>query len=94
LIELFKTRPNLAYFIPYYRNDNCSHCMTIPPTDSGVFSELLDPYKGSEIQESKLNIKDYVEQLVDDSAPLKSYLESPQAGESISPERAAECSAL
>jgi hypothetical protein len=94
MMKLFVTRPNLAYFIPYYRNDNCSHCMTIPPIDSGVIAELLDPYKGSEIQAASLNIRDYVEHLVDDSQPLQSYLEDAQTGEELTPERAAECSAL
>jgi hypothetical protein len=94
MMKLFDTRPNLAYFIPYYRNDNCSHCMTIPPIDSGVIAELLDPYKGSEIQSASLNIRDYVEHLVDDSQPLQSYLEDAQAGEELTTERAAECSAL
>ncbi len=94
LMEQFDTRDNLAYFIPYYRNDNCSHCMTIPPVDSGVLTILAQPYLGSEIQEADIDIRDYVVHLVDDSQPLQSYLESVQPGEELSPERAAECSAL
>lgn len=94
LMKEFDTRENLAYFIPYYRNDNCSHCMTIPPVDSGVVAELLTPYKGSEIQEADIDIHDYVEHLVDDAQPLRSYVESVQTGEALAPERAAECSAL
>jgi hypothetical protein len=68
--------------------------MTIPPVDSGVVAELLTPYKGSEIQEADIDIRDYVEHLVDDSQPLQSYVESVQADEALAPERAAECSAL
>jgi hypothetical protein len=94
LMKQFDTRQNLAYFIPYYRNDNCSHCMTIPPVDSGVLTILATPYQGSEIQEAGLNVRDFVERLVDDKQPLKSYLEGVQAEESLPPERAAECSAL
>jgi hypothetical protein len=94
LMAQFDTRPNLAYFIPYYRDDNCSHCMTIPPVDSGVITILAQPYKGSEIQAAGLNIRDYVVHLLDDSQPLQSYVEEPQADEGLSPERAAECSAL
>ena len=94
LMAEFDTRPNLGYFIPYYRNDNCSHCMTIPPIDSGVLAELATPYQGSEIQEANLSIRDYVVHLLDDAHPLKSYVESVQPGEALSPERAAECSAL
>jgi hypothetical protein len=94
LMEQFDTRDNLAYFIPYFRDDNCSHCITIPPVDSSVLTILAQPYKGSEIQEFDLNIRDYVAHLVDDSQPLQSYLESEQPEESLSPDRAAECSAL
>jgi hypothetical protein len=94
LLALFDTRENLGYFVPYYRDDNCSHCVTIPPVDSGVLTILATPYKGSEIQEADLNVRDYVEHLVDDSQPLQRYLESVQADEGLTPERAAECSAL
>jgi acetyl esterase/lipase len=94
LMEQFDSRENLGYFIPYFRNDNCSHCITIPPVDSNVLEILATPYKGSEIQESNLNIRDYVEHLVDDSQPLESYLEGAHTDGSLSPERAAECSAL
>lgn len=94
LMKQFDSRDNLAYFIPYFRDDNCSHCMTIPPVDSGVFTILAQPYEGSEIQEAGLDVRDYVSHLVDDTQPLESYLESPQPSESLAPERAAECSAL
>jgi hypothetical protein len=94
LMKVFETRPNLGYFIPFYRDDNCSHCMTIPPIDHDVLTILATPYLGSEIQEANLNVRDYVEHLVNDTEPLKSYLESEQAGEALAPERAAECSAL
>jgi len=94
LMAQFDTRDNLGYFIPFYRNDNCSHCMTIPPVDSSVITILAQPYLGSEIQESDIDIRDYVAHLVDDSQPLESYLESEQTDESLSAERAAECSAL
>jgi hypothetical protein len=94
LMKQFDTRENLAYFLPYYRDDNCSHCITIPPVDSDVLTILTKPYRGSEIQEANLNIRDFVEHLVDDSQPLESYLESVQPDEALSPERAAECSAL
>jgi hypothetical protein len=94
LTALYDTRPNLGYFVPYYRNDNCSHCITIPPVDSGVLTILGQPYLGSEIQEAGLDIRDYVVHLVDDTQPLESYVESVQDGEGLSEERAAECSAL
>jgi hypothetical protein len=94
LMELYATRDNLGYFIPYYRNDNCSHCITIPPVDSGVLTILAEPYRGSDIQEADIDIRDYLVHLVDDSQPLQSHVESVQDGEGLSEERAAECSAL
>jgi hypothetical protein len=94
LMKQFDTRQNLAYFVPYYRNDNCSHCMTIPPVDSGVLAILARPYQGSEIEEAGLDVRDFVSRLIDDTQPLESYVESPQADEALTPERAAECSAL
>jgi hypothetical protein len=94
LTQQFDTRENLAYFIPYFRNDNCSHCVTIPPVDSDVITILAEPYRGSEIQEAGLDVRDFVTHLIDDAQPLESYIESEQADEQLSPERAAECSAL
>lgn len=94
LTEQFDTRQNLAYFIPYFRDDNCSHCVTIPPVDSDVITILAEPYEGSEIQEADLNVRDFVEHLIDDTQPLQSYVESEQPDEALSAERAAECSAL
>jgi hypothetical protein len=94
LVQQFDTRENLGYFIPYFRDDNCSHCVTIPPVDSNVVVILAEPYRGSEIQEAGLDVRDYFQHLVDDTQPLERYIESVQAGEELSPERAAECSAL
>ena len=68
--------------------------MTIPPVDSNVVVILAEPYRGSEIQEAGLDVRDYVQHLVDDTQPLERYIESVQADEELSPERAAECSAL
>jgi hypothetical protein len=94
LMEQYDTRDNLAYFIPYYRNDNCSHCVTIPPVDSGPIVSIAEPYRGSEIQASGVDIRDFVELLTDDQRPLESFIEGEQPGELLSPERAAECQAL
>jgi hypothetical protein len=94
LMEQFDSRDNLAYFIPYFRADNCSHCMTIPPIDSNVLNILATPYLGSEIQESNINIRDFVSHLVDDSQPLQSYLETETTDGELTAEQATECSAL
>jgi hypothetical protein len=94
LMRQYDSRRNLAYFIPYYRDDNCSHCLMIPPVDSGILSILAQPYRGTEIQESEIDVRDFVGHLIDDSQALQSYVESQQSGEALSAERAAECQAL
>jgi len=73
LTQQYDTRKNLAYFIPYWRERNNSHCGTV-----------LD-YVGTEIQEAGLDLGDFVDDLLDDEKPLKSYLESPQSGEDGTP---------
>jgi hypothetical protein len=94
MMKEYDTRRNLAYFIPYYRGDNCSHCLMIPPVDSGIVSILAEPYRGTEIQERNVDARDFVEHLLNDSQELQSYVESVQPGESLSAERAAECQGL
>jgi hypothetical protein len=94
LLGQYASRPNLATFIPYYRGDNCSHCLTIPPLDSGAIAILAQPYAGTEIQERGVDVRDFVQLLIDDSRKLESFLESEQPGEGLSPEHAAQCQAL
>ncbi|HVR62634.1 MAG TPA: pectin acetylesterase-family hydrolase [Polyangia bacterium] len=94
LLGQYASRTNLASFIPYYRYDNCSHCLIIPPIDSGVLAILGEPYSGTEIQERMVDMRDFVRLLVDDSRKLESFLESVQPGEGLSPERAAQCEVL
>jgi hypothetical protein len=94
LMAQYATRTNLAYFIPYYRDDNCSHCLTIPPVDSGLITILGQPYQGTEIQERGVNVRDFLELLVDDRRKLESFVEAEQPTEQLSPQRAAECQAL
>jgi hypothetical protein len=69
LIEQFDQRDNLAYYLPYWRLLNDSHCDT------------LITFAGSEIQEADITLDQYVLDLVDDKKPLQSYVESPQPGE-------------
>lgn len=73
LTELYATRKNLAYFIPYWRERNNSHCGT-------VFD-----YVGTEIQEKGVDLGDFVNVLLDDEQPLQSYIESPQPNEDVTP---------
>jgi hypothetical protein len=69
LIEQFDQHDNLAYYLPYWRLLNDSHCDT------------LITFAGSEIQEADITLDQYVLDLVDDEKPLQSYVESVQPGE-------------
>jgi hypothetical protein len=59
---------NLAYYIPFWRELNDSHCTTLLGWD------------GTEIEEDGLDLRDYVEHLLDDDAPLRSYFEDAREG--------------
>ncbi len=79
---------NLAYYMPYYRNTNDSHCLTVTGLEDvgasaleflGLFQD--DPsaatWAGTEIEtdEGTVTFKDYIEHVIDDSAPLQSHYE-------------------
>jgi hypothetical protein len=80
--------PNLAYYIPYYRNTNTSHCLTVTGLEDIGNSELdfiaafeADPstatWTGTEIETDGgvVTYKDFIERVLDDDAPLESYYE-------------------
>lgn len=69
LTEMYDEQENLAYYIPYWRAFNDSHC-------AGILS-----YDGTEIQEMDMDLGLFIDQLLDDDAPLESYEESDQPGE-------------
>lgn len=79
---------NLAYYIPYYRNTNTSHCLTVTGLEDVGNSELdfiaafeEDPseatWTGTEIDTDSgvVTYKDFIETLLDEDAPLESYYE-------------------
>ena len=79
---------NLAYYMPYYRNTNNSHCLTVTGLEDVGNSEidfialfLSDPstatWSGTEIEtaDGTVTYKDFIEQVLDDSVPLTSYYE-------------------
>ena len=79
---------NLAYYMPYYRNTNTSHCLTVTGLEDVGNSDLdflalfqEDPsaatWTGTEIdtEDGTVTYKDFIEQLLDDSAPLDSHYE-------------------
>ncbi len=71
LMSLYDDYDNLAYYIPYWREINGSHCST------------LISFAGSDIEEANMKMDDFVDLLFDDSRPLQSYLESIQAVEDV-----------
>lgn len=70
LMAQYDAQDNLAYFIPYWRYLNSSHCT------------IILTWEGTEIQEAGgVDVGDFITALLDDDAPLVSYVESPQPGE-------------
>ena len=69
LMTQYDTRDNLAYYIPYFRSLNDSHCV------------MIVSYTGTEIQEKGVNLSNFIQNILDDSQPLQSYLETPQPNE-------------
>ena len=79
-------RDNLGYFIPFWRQTNDSHCVTIPGLEENPPLELLDrlaelAWDGTEIETSdgEMNVHDYAVHLLSDE-PLKSYFEEEGEG--------------
>jgi hypothetical protein len=97
ITELRKTYdayPNLAYYFPYFREDNCSHCVSIPPldhVDATLEYVLVNPWFGSEIQSKNVTLKDFAVRLLDDTKPLIDYVEDPIASEKFTDEQSNKC---
>lgn len=91
LLETYRTRPNLSYYVPYFRRDNCSHCVSIPPIGHDTNTILMEPWLGTEIEQEQLTLRDYLELLIDDARPLKNYREQPQPNEKFTAEESAMC---
>lgn len=69
LDDLYKTRDNLGYYLPYWRELNDSHCVSIVT------------YQDTEIEEQGLDLGLYIDELLDDDAPIGRYRESIQPDE-------------
>jgi hypothetical protein len=93
LTATYDTKSNLAYFIPNFRHDNCSHCVSIPPIDHDINTILTMPWLGSEIEQDGLNLKQFTADLLDHTKPLTSYLEDSLAGESFTTDESTMCMA-
>jgi hypothetical protein len=72
LTDLYDTKKNLFYFIPYWRNINSSHCTTV-----------LN-FAGSDIEDHNMTLAQWVSDLVNDR-PLTSMTEAPVPGEDPDP---------
>lgn len=69
LTDQYDEYDNLGYYIPYWRGINDSHC-------AGIVT-----YDGTEIEEMNMDLSIFIDDLLDDNAPLESYEESDQPGE-------------
>lgn len=69
LVTQYETRENLAYYIPYWRDLNDSHCTTVIT------------WRGSEIQAQGLDLQTWTADLLDDEKPLVNAIEAPVPGE-------------
>lgn len=87
LREQYDTIDNLAYYLPFYRTTNDSHCVSVPGFEDVSLAEALDLFQndfgalawlGSEIGD--MNLRDFVEHLLDDDEPLQSYVEEDSEG--------------
>ena len=69
LVDLYDTRDNLGYYLPYWRAFNDSHCASIAS------------YLDTDIEELDMNLGDYIDELFDDNTPVGRYMESVQPEE-------------
>lgn len=98
LMATYDAEPNLSYYLPFFRSDNCSHCVSIPPIGNPPLEPtdntkvLTQPWLGSEIPADMIDLKKFSTDLIDDTKPLKSYVEGVQ-NESFTPAVSAACMA-
>jgi hypothetical protein len=69
LVDLYESRDNLGYYLPYWRALNDSHCVSIVS------------YIDTEIEEMNMDLGDYITELFNDDVPLGKYRESVQPDE-------------
>jgi hypothetical protein len=91
LIATFDTRSNWAYFIPNFRFDNCSHCVSIPPLGHDITTQLTMPWLGSSIERDGLDLKQFVIDLLDQTKPLHNYVEDSIPSEQFTTDQLAQC---
>ncbi len=96
LRRTYDAERNLAYFFPYFRSDNCSHCVSIPPLGNppneptNLDLAIAQPWLGSSIEAMGIDLKQFTADLLDDRKPLESYIE-PERNASFAPAVSAAC---
>lgn len=88
--EVYESRPNMGYYMPYFRSHNCSHCATIPPDAPDDSMNAPKPWRGTEIATEQVDLRDFVDQLLDNSQPIAREFET-DAESDFTPEQAAMC---
>jgi hypothetical protein len=97
-MNTFDSVANLSYYLPFFRSDNCSHCVSIPPIGNAPLeptdtNEVLSmPWLGSGIAADMIDLKQFTQDLIDDTKPLESYVEGVQS-EDFTPAVAMACMA-
>lgn len=69
---------NLAYFMPSFRPDNCSHALVIPPISHlrELVAGQLSLWFGTEIADDGTDLAAFMRALVNDAIPLRSHFEA------------------
>lgn len=100
--EIWKERvqdfPQIGYFFPAFRPDNCSHCLSLLPLDRlqnmsyalSVLQGTADTYLGTELGEEELRFDDALQNLLS-SEPLLRLDETPSAQDRMNEEGSALC---
>lgn len=91
----FDAESNLGYFMPFFRETNSSHCTTIPGIGEYSEEELVEVFlndfptlawAGTQLPapnvtpEGTMNVRQYVDHLLDDATPLMSFFEEDGEG--------------
>jgi hypothetical protein len=96
-MAVYDVTPNFSYYLPFFRSDNCSHCVSIPPIGNppdepiDLLKVTTTPWVGTEIAEQMIDLQQFVVDLLDDTKPLKSYVQD-NTGAAFSPAVSASCS--
>ena len=88
--QVYESRPNMGYYLPYFRIDNCSHCATIPPLAQDEATIMNQPWSGTEIASQDVDLRDFIDQLLDNSQPIGREFEAEASGD-FTPEQANMC---